>query len=147
MTSNSAASDFMSSLPFYVTENATLIDVLDKIEMFGLSEIAIIDTKFKVISTISKKEIAQFFIAKKIRKNDARAKDILIKTVLNYSQNPIVAYPNSDINKICEIMELFKLDYIPIVRNPWNKVLIGFVSFSQVQVTLTSIAETIICCL
>lgn len=127
------ANEFMSALPIYTPQESTLACVISKIEQYKLSKITITDSDFATIATVSKRDIAKFLLEKNIRKNDPLTNEIQIKELLNPSQSIVVAYPTTRISEIYDAMLVLKIDYIPIVKTPWHKVLIGFISFEKIQ--------------
>lgn len=53
---------------------------------------------------------------------------------INFS---VLAYPKSDIKEILKIMKSLKLTSIPVVKNPWNKKLIGYLKKDEIEKELS----------
>ncbi len=70
---------------------------------------------------------------KKISRNAHCCAKLRISDILHNENCCVVAYPESDINEIYSIMTNLNLNTIPIVQNPWNKKLMGFVNKHQVE--------------
>ena len=45
----------------------------------------------------------------------------------------IVAYPQSNIDEILSVMEDAKIDYIPVIKSPWCKKIIGFLKKNELK--------------
>ena len=127
-----AAGALMSALPFYASKDCSLSDCIGKIEQHKLSQIIITDANFAMAGVITKKQIARFLLLKGLRRYDTRAHKIRIEELLDASKACVMAYPATDISEIKNVMEALKLEHIPIVRAPWNKVLLGFISYGQI---------------
>jgi len=130
------ASALMSALPFYVPKNYSLADAIDKIEQYKLSQVIVTDSNFVTVGTITKKQIAKFLLLKQLKRYDYKTHEIKIGELFDASKPCIVAYPATEISEIKEVMEALRLNHIPIVKSPWNKVLIGFISLENIQVVL-----------
>ena len=49
------------------------------------------------------------------------------------SEFSVVAYPESDIKEVLNIMNSLKITSIPVIENPWNKNFIGYMDKSSIQ--------------
>jgi|GEM_PF-1335412 len=128
-----AASALMSAMPFYASKNCTLADVIKKIEKYKLSQIVITDSNFAIVGIITKKQIAKFLLLKGLKRYDEQTHEIRAKELLDVSKTCVTAYPTTQISEIKDIMEMLKLEHIPIVKTPWNRILVGFISYGEVQ--------------
>ncbi len=127
------ASDFMSALPIYVSQKCTLGDTLNKIEEYKLSQITITDSNFATIGIITKKQIARFLFDKRLKRCNPMLKTVEIKELFDETKIGVVAYPATSIFEILDVMEVLKQEYIPIVKSPWNKILLGFISYKEIK--------------
>lgn len=130
---NMVAKGYMSNLPIYISEEASLKNAIVKLEEFGLSKITVTNSAFKIVGTISKMEIVKFLLAQKLQKDSPNLTKIQVKEVMDNSSVTIVAYSDTHIAEIYEVMDMLKLDYIPIARTPWDRVLTGVIFFSNIQ--------------
>lgn len=126
-----AAQNCLSPLPIYVPLNASLDKALNIIKEHGLSKIAVTDAHFSIIGSISKDEIEKFLLENKIKK-PADCSRFKVSDAFDPDSKLIAAYPTTNLKELRRIMTITKSNYLPIVKNPWNKVLIGFVSLKQI---------------
>ena len=129
----STASDFMSALPIYISQKCTLSSALNKIEEYKLSQITITDSNFATIGIITKKQIARFLFDNRLKRCNPVLETIEIKELFDETKVGVVAYPTTNIFEILDVMEVLKQEYIPIVKSPWNKVLLGFISYKRIK--------------
>ena len=59
-----------------------------------------------------------------------------LKTTKIFHKNNIVAYPDSDIYELYNIMTQLGISKIPVATNPWNKKLIGFINIKTLEKVL-----------
>lgn len=116
--------DFISKLPAYVDCGTNLSSTLNKMLKFNLKEIPVIDKQTNIKTFISKKSLF-----KHIHNLDK----LNISDILDKEHTGIIAYPESDINEIYSIMRNLGLKRIPVVKNPWNKKLMGFVDINSLE--------------
>lgn len=133
VNTNVVAKDYISNLPIYISEEASLKNAIVKLEEFGISRITVTNSAFKIVGTISKKEIAKFLLTRDLHKGSPSLIKIRVKEAMDNSSITIVAYSDTNVGEIYEIMDVLKLDLIPIARSPWDKVLTGVVFFSSIQ--------------
>jgi len=127
------ASALMSALPFYASKDSSLANVINKIEHHKLSQITITDSNFEIVGTVNKKQIAKFLLLKGLKRHDADVNNIRIEELLDNSKVCVMAYPRTQVSEIKDVMEALKLEHIPIVKTPWNKILVGFISLSVIM--------------
>ncbi len=116
--------DFMSKVPAFVDPESDLHSVLTKMLKFDLKEIPVIDNHIKVKSFVTKKSIFKYF---------NRLEKMSISDILDESNSGIIAYPDSDLNEIYLIMTNLGISCIPVVKNPWNKRLMGFLRIKRLE--------------
>ena len=126
------AGTLTSALPFYISEDCSLADCIHKMEKYKLSQIVITDSNFLMIGVVSKKQIVKFLLLNRLKRHDIQTHKIKIETLLNTSKVCVNAYMTTSIAEIKNIMDALKLEYIPIVKTPWNKVLVGFLSYDRI---------------
>lgn len=127
------AGTLMSALPFYASKDCSLAGCISKMEQYKLSQIIVTDANFTITGTITKKQIAKFLLLKQLKRYDAQTYKIGIEELLDTSKICVVAYPTTHISDIKDVMEALRLEYIPIVKTPWNKVLVGFISLAALS--------------
>lgn len=98
----------------------------------GIRKITVTDQSFSIIGSISRNEIAQYFLDKKIKEDSTEYKKLKILDVFNPESQFITAYLGTDVKEIRRILVATKNEYLPIAKNPWNKVLVGFVALKQI---------------
>lgn len=125
--------DFISHLPIYAPLNSLLSATIEKMDKYRLSKIIVTDDDFSIVGTLSKKHILKYLAKKRIRKNDNLYKKLRVRDTLEALGSFIAAYPGTDLREIRRIMLVTEEEYLPIAKNPWNKILLGFISLSQIQ--------------
>lgn len=51
----------------------------------------------------------------------------------NIKKNSVFAYPNNNVNDIARIMKDIHVDYLPVLKSPCEKILIGFIEFNNIK--------------
>lgn len=117
------ATDFVVYPPSFVTR-------LPKIKSSLTQTLAECFDRIIKIDRSIKKDLVKF---SKIQKRRIMGKNY--DKPINFS---VLAYPKSDINEILKIMKSLKLTSIPVVKNPWNKKLIGYLKRDEIEKELNS---------
>lgn len=117
------ATDFVVYPPIFVTRLPKIKNPLTQ----TLAEC--FDRIIKIDRTI-KKDLIKF---SKTQKRRIMGKNY--DKPINFS---VLAYPKSDINEILKIMKSLELTSIPVVKNPWNKKLIGYLKRDEIEKELNS---------
>ncbi len=87
-------------------------------------------------STIEKLNCVKKHFGNKESSNVVNYKRLGISKILDEDNAKIVAYPESDIDEIYAIMLCLGMKSIPIVKNPWNKKLMGYLNFHKLEKAL-----------
>lgn len=116
--------DFISKMPAYVDCETNLSKTLNKMLKFNLKEIPVVDKQTNITTFVSKKSLF-----KHIRNLDK----LNISDILDPECTSVIAYPESDITEIYSIMTSLGIKHIPIVQNPWNKKLMGFIDIKELE--------------
>lgn len=124
MYTNLSAKNFIKQLPIFVYQTESLENTLNKMMYFCLSTITTIDEKTKIKAVIRKSDIEEH-IAKDKTKNIA---DIITETT-----SSVIVYPDSDIRDVLSTMKALELNYIPVAKYPWNKLLLGFLDRKHIE--------------
>ncbi len=117
-------SDYMSKLPAFVQAESHLDNVLSKMLKFKMKELPVIDSKIKVKNFVSQKTLFKYF---------DNLDSLSISDILSGENHGIIAYPDSDLDEIYSIMKSLSLHYIPIVKNPWDRKLMGFLCIKKLE--------------
>ncbi len=123
---------FMSALPFYISKDCSLAECISKMERYKLSQIVITDENFAMAGIITKRQIAKFLLLNQLKRYDIQMHKIKAEELLDITKACVTAYTTTRISEIKEIMEVLKLEYVPIVKAPWNKILVGFISYGSI---------------
>ncbi len=122
--------NYISNSNVFVSIADTIEKVLKKMDEFKVDRITVIDKNDFVSAIISKEDIeraTRFGIKNLLQKP--------VESILQLSKYSIIAYPQNNIDEAFSIMKNMKMKYLPVVKSPWEKKLIGFVSMEELQNT------------
>lgn len=125
--------DLMRINAGFVNKSNTLFEAFESVKKSGLGEVLVVDQDFSVLGNIGKDSVKK---ALKFQLNDSIAEMKKVKLVdldIEYSF-PVVLYPKMDINEAYSLMKYMSKKFLPVVRAPWDKKLIGFLSINDLAV-------------
>lgn len=121
----------ISKIPKYMDYENNLDNILTKLLKLSLKEISIPKKNKTVKDFINKKSL--------FRHSSSFGKLKISDTIKN-DASCIIAYPESDINEIYSIMKNLGVNIVPVVKNPWNKKLMGFINKHQLEKELKKVS-------
>lgn len=125
--------DFVSILPMYVNLDDTLDIVLKKMLYYRVLRLTVCDEDFNIIGIITKDEISNFLVNKEKEIDLSTLKKYSAKTVLNKDKGCAIAFFGSSLKDIVKAMRILNIEYMPVVKSPWNKRLKGFLELREIQ--------------
>ncbi len=105
--------------PITILESASVKDALDLMTSHSIRHLPVTDHKKELIGFVTLTDLKQAFIPSMV--SDMSLKDIMIK-------NPIVLYPDADIETAAKIIHQHKIGGIPVVE---NKKLVGIITVTD----------------
>ncbi len=116
--------NLISKLPKYVDYENNLSSALTKILKVSLKKIAL-PQKGKTVKDLMNK--------RNPFKHTSPFGRLKISDIIKNENCCVMAYPESDINEVYSIMKNLGLKIVPVVKNPWNKKLMGFINKHQLE--------------
>jgi predicted transcriptional regulator len=112
----------MRLLPVYVEEDDTLFRAIESMKKFKIDAISVIRKDFSIAGCLTKKKIKEI-LGFRINLNILR--NIKVKDIIDKNVFPLIAYPNMSIKEAFLVMQCLNNTYIPVVKAPWEKKVIG----------------------
>ncbi len=132
--------DFVSILPMYVNLDDTLDIVLEKMLYYRVLKLTVCDKDFNIAGNIAKSEISSFLINKEQEIDLNTLKKYCASDVLNKEKKCAIAFFGSSLSDIVTAMRVLNIEYIPVVKSPWNKRLKGFLELREIQKVMEVVA-------
>lgn len=111
--------DFISEVPMTVERECRLDTIFSKMLKQKTNENSSLNTQNDFIALLTRKRIF---------KHTNQFERLHLSDILEGENAGIVAYPESDIQEVYSIMKNLGIKCVPIVKNPWNKRLMGFLN-------------------
>jgi predicted transcriptional regulator len=123
--SNLLVSDYMCLSSTFIYEDDTLYNAIQAMKNFNVDKLSIIKKDFSIRGCIDKAKIQKILKNENIQDIE-KTKDLIIKKVLINLNSLITLYPKMKISNAYSAMSCLNISSLPVVNNPWEKKIIGF---------------------
>ena len=125
MGDNILVCDYMRLSSVFIYEEDTLSNAIQAMKSFDIDRISIIKKDFSIVGYIDNKRIKDILKEKAIT-NTETIKNTQIKKIIKDHNFPITLYPKMKVINAYSAMKCFNIKCLPVVDNPWEKKIIGF---------------------